>query len=72
VWGCRSRVALPRADHLQALVGWARIEGAEPGPTARTFEVIAQRYIRDVIPGKAPRSDTGDLAHSQKLLGHRN
>lgn len=55
------------ADRLQALVAWARIEGTEPDPTARTFEVIAQRYIREVIPGKAPRTQKDNFRELDNL-----
>lgn len=55
------------ADRLQALVAWARIEGAEPDPAARTFEVIAQRYTREVIPGKAPRTQKDNFRELDNL-----
>jgi hypothetical protein len=40
-------------DRARALLDWARIEGDEPDPNECTFEVIALRYGREVIPGKA-------------------
>lgn len=55
------------SDRLQALVGWARIEGAEPDPSARTFEVIAARYLREVIPGKAQRTQRDNLIELDRL-----
>jgi integrase len=54
-------------DRAQALIAWARIEGTEPDPSARTFEVIAARYLRDVIPGKAPRTQRDNLIELDRL-----
>ena len=55
------------ADRLQALIAWARIEGTEPDPEARTFEAVAARYTRDVIPGKAPRTQRDNLIELERL-----
>lgn len=55
------------ADRLQAMLAWARIEGAEPDPEARTFEAVAARYARDVIPGKAPRTRLDNAGELQRL-----
>lgn len=43
-------------DRARALLEWARIEGAEPDPNVRTFEIIALRYEREVMPTKAART----------------
>ena len=56
------------ADRLQALLAWARIEGTEPDPSARTFEAIAARYKRDVIPGKASRTQIDNLGELARLI----
>ena len=48
-------------DRARALLEWARIEGAEPDPTIRTFEAIAQRYERQVMPGKAARTQRDNM-----------
>ncbi|HSV70284.1 MAG TPA: tyrosine-type recombinase/integrase [Methylibium sp.] len=55
------------SDRLQALVAWARIEGTEPDPDARTFEVIAARYLREVIPGKAQRTQRDNILELERL-----
>ena len=55
------------ADRLQALVAWARLEGTEPDPAARTFEVIARRYTIEVIPGKASRTQRDNLIELENL-----
>lgn len=55
------------ADRPQALIAWARIEGTEPDPSARTFEVVALRYVRDVVPTKAPRTRRDNLRELENL-----
>lgn len=55
------------ADRLQAMLAWACIEGSEPDPEARTFAAIAARYSRDVIPGKAPRTQLDNVGELQRL-----
>ena len=60
------------ADRRDALMAWARIEGTEPDPEARTFDAIAARYERDVIPGKARRTQVdniGELARLTAVFG---
>ena len=52
-----AKVAQSSAARLaRALLEWARIEGTEPDPAVRTFEMIAQRYEREVMPTKAART----------------
>ena len=45
----------------------ARIEGTEPDPSVRTFEVIASRYEREVMPTKAARTQRDNLIELDKL-----
>lgn len=54
-------------DRARALLEWARIEGAEPDPNVRTFEVIALRYEREVMPTKAPRTQRDNLQELDRL-----
>ena len=54
-------------NRARALLEWARIEGTEPDPAVRTFEVIAQRYERDVMPTKAARTQRDNLIELDKL-----
>ena len=54
-------------NRARALLEWARIEGAEPDKSVRTFEVIAQRYEREVMPTKAPRTQRDNLIELDKL-----
>lgn len=77
-WYYHVTTAAPRkwtalgADRLQALLAWARIEGTEPDPSARTFDAVAARYARDVIPGKAPRTrldNAGELERLKSVFG---
>ena len=62
----RKWTALGR-DRARALLEWARIEGAEPDPAVRTFEVIALRYERQVMPGKAARTQRDNLKELDRL-----
>lgn len=55
------------SDRAEALIAWARLEGTEPDPEARTFDVIAQRYIREVIPTKAPRTQRDNFKELDNL-----
>jgi integrase len=54
-------------DRARALLEWARIEGTEPDPNVRTFEVIALRYEREVVPGKAARTQRDNLIELDRL-----
>lgn len=54
-------------DRARALLEWARIEGAEPDPNVRTFEVIALRYEREVMPTKAPRTQKDNQKELDRL-----
>lgn len=54
-------------DRARALLEWARIEGAEPDPNVRTFEVIALRYEREVMPTKAARTQKDNLKEMDRL-----
>ncbi|CAD5374699.1 Integrase [Rubrivivax sp. A210] len=54
-------------DRARALLEWARIEGAVPDPNVRTFDVIAQRYEREVIPGKAARTHKDNMRELDRL-----
>lgn len=55
------------ADRARALLEWARIEGTEPDPNVRTFEVIALRYEREVMPLKAARTQRDNLKELDNL-----
>ena len=54
-------------NRARALLEWARIEGTEPHPAVRTFEVIAQRYEREVMPTKAARTQRDNLIELDRL-----
>ena len=54
-------------NRARALLDWARIEGAEPDPAVRTFEVVALRYEREVMPTKAARTQRDNLIELDKL-----
>lgn len=54
-------------DRARALLEWARIEGAEPDASVRTFEVIARRYEIEVIPTKAIRTQFDNLKELANL-----
>ena len=54
-------------DRARALLEWARIEGAEPEASVRTFDVIARRYEVEVIPTKAVRTQFDNLKELANL-----
>lgn len=54
-------------DRAQAFLAWARLEGTEPDPSVRTFDVIAARYEREVIPTKAPRTQRDNFKEMANL-----
>ncbi|WP_298234893.1 tyrosine-type recombinase/integrase [uncultured Azohydromonas sp.] len=54
-------------DRAAALLAWARLEGTEPDPSARTFEVVALRYAREVIPTKARRTQQDNVKELERL-----
>jgi len=62
----RKWTALGR-ERARALLEWARIEGTEPDASVRTFEVIALRYERQVMPTKAPRTQIDNLKELDRL-----
>jgi integrase len=54
-------------NRARALLEWARIEGTTPDPAVRTFDVIAQRYEREVMPTKAARTQRDNLIELDRL-----
>jgi len=55
------------ANRARALLEWARIEGAEPDPSVRTFDVVAQRYEIEVMPTKAVRTQLDNFKEMANL-----
>lgn len=55
-------------DLHQTRLQWAELEREAPSPDDQTFGVIAKRYERENIPGKAIRARRGNLAELAKLL----
>ncbi len=55
-------------DLHQARLQWAELEREDPCPDDKTFAVIAKRYEREIIPGKAIRTQRDNLAELAKLL----
>jgi len=55
-------------DLHQTRLQWAELEREAPSPDDQTFAVIAKRYEREKIPGKAIRTQRDNLAELAKLL----
>ncbi|WP_374264570.1 tyrosine-type recombinase/integrase [Zoogloea sp.] len=55
-------------DLHQARLQWAELEREDPSPDDKTFAIIAKRYEREIIPGKATRTQRDNLAELAKLL----
>lgn len=54
-------------DRALALMAWARLEGSTPDPSVKTFEAVALRYEREVIPTKARRTQLDNLKELERL-----
>ena len=54
-------------NRARALLDWARIEGIEPDPAVRTFDVVSQRYELEVMPTKAARTQRDNLKELDNL-----
>lgn len=54
-------------DRAKALLAWARLEGAEPDLSIKTFQAISQRYELEVIPTKARRTQVDNLKELERL-----
>lgn len=54
-------------DRARALLEWAKLEGAEPDLSVKTFDVVAQRYELEVIPTKARRTQVDNLKELARL-----
>lgn len=68
VTGTNPRKGTPLgSDRASALLAWARIEGNEPDSAIRTFDAVATRYEREVIPRKAQRTQRDNLTELQNL-----
>lgn len=46
---------------------WAKLEGAKPDLSIKTFMAISQRYELEVIPTKARRTQTDNLKELERL-----
>ncbi|MBP7393653.1 MAG: hypothetical protein KA945_07430 [Zoogloea sp.] len=55
-------------DLHQARLRWAELERETSSPDDKTFAIIAKRYEREIIPGKAIRTQRDNLAEFAKLL----
>lgn len=56
------------ADKAEMRRKWAELEGQEPDPTDKTFEIIARRYVREIMPRKAYRTQKGNAAELANLI----
>lgn len=58
------------ADYGAALVKWAELEGGKilPANTSPTFGMAWERYKKDVLPGKAPRTQKDNEDEAEHLL----
>jgi integrase len=66
--GASPRVEIPLGcDYISALSKWAELEGRNQKPIFY-FKDLADRYIKEVIPTKAQRTQTDNLIELQNLL----
>jgi integrase len=65
--GAKPRREIPLgSDYAEAVQKWAELTVTEGAPAA-TFHAVADRYEREIIPTKAPRTQKDNLAELQKL-----
>lgn len=64
--GTRKKINLGH-DLNQAKIKWAQLE-AEVAPGADIFATVAERYVKEVLPGKAPRTQKDNLVELNFLL----
>lgn len=48
-------------DSARALLEWSRLEGVEADPSVRTFDAVSARYVTEVLPRKAIRTQQDNL-----------
>lgn len=62
-------------DRAEALRLWAQREGQREDDSTRLFSVVARRYMREVLPTKAPRTrldNEKELANLLQVLIHQH
>jgi integrase len=55
-------------DLAEALLLWAKLEGEKIPDAGTTFEAAWLRYKRDILPKKAPRTQTDNIKEAKYLL----
>ena len=67
--GGRPRHEIPLgSDYTLAVRAWSELHMAKPSPNAvTTFRMAAERYIKEVLPGKAPRTQAGNIEELNQL-----
>ncbi|SCX92270.1 Phage integrase family protein [Nitrosospira sp. Nl5] len=66
--GSKPRHEIPLgSDYTSAVMKWAELTVTEPTP-AVTFQAVAERYTREIIPTKAPRTSKDNLVEIANLL----
>lgn len=67
--GDRPRREIPLGpDYVMAVQKWAELESAVKAPAEITFRYAAERYMAEVVPGKAPRTQADNKAELARLL----
>jgi integrase len=67
--GAKPRKEIPLgSDYVLAVQEWAKLTVTAPLEDVVTFRYAAERYTRDIIPTKAPRTQADNLAELANLL----
>jgi integrase len=67
--GAKPRKEIPLGkDYVTAIQKWAELQGDKPAASLITFKDVADRYILEVLPGKAKATRVGNLRELGKLL----
>lgn len=67
--GAKPRIEVPLgSDYVAAVQRWAELE-SEPAPTALiTFKWVSEKYLREEVPTKAPRTQADNIKEMVKLV----
>lgn len=55
-------------DKTEALLQWAQLEGSPPASECVSLQAAWKRYEREILPGKAPRTQSDNRKESRYLL----
>lgn len=71
--GGKPRKEIPLGtDYVEAVRKWGELTITAPAAPVVTFKDVADRYVREILPTKAPRTQKDNLGELDKLLAFFN